>query len=55
MKKTDLRIGIEKKVVDVARKITEIEVNSTCPLIAYQAPLPAETRKLRKYKNEVGR
>lgn len=49
MKKVSVKTELEKKFVSVARKITSVEVNSTCPLIAYQPKLPIEAEKLRKF------
>lgn len=49
MKTLNVREKVEKKVASVARKITATEVNSACPLIAYQPKLPVEANKLRKF------
>lgn len=49
MKTLNVREKVEKKVANVARKITATEVNSACPLIAYQPKLPVEVNKLRKF------
>ena len=49
MNKTKFKQTVEKKVAYIAIKITELEVNSACPLIAYQAKLPESAKKLRKF------
>ena len=54
MEETTMKGIISKKVVgkqlaNVAKKITEIEVNSACPLIAYQPQLPKSAKKLSRF------
>lgn len=39
---------LRKQIMCLAKMITKNEVNSTCPLIAYQPVLPACTKKLKK-------
>ena len=39
---------LKKQIVCLAKMITKNEVNSTCPLIAYQPVLPTCTKKLKK-------
>ena len=38
-----------KVVVILAKKIAAMEVNSSCPLFAYQPEIPESVKKLRKF------
>lgn len=47
--KKKIKQELSKHVVRVARKVAEIEANSSCPLFAYQPILPDGVKKLRKF------
>lgn len=49
MRTTNLKKEMGKKVADIAKKIATVEVNSACPLIAFQPKLPIGAEKLRKF------
>lgn len=48
MKKKSKQV-LSKHIVRVARKVAEIEANSSCPLFAYQPILPDSVKRLRKF------
>lgn len=48
MKENNIKKTIEKKVAHLAIRVTKTDVNSTCPMIAYQPKLPESARKLKK-------
>ena len=41
--------NVGKAVVILAKKIAVMEVNSSCPLFAYQPVIPESVKKLRKF------
>ena len=41
--------NVGKVVVILAKKIAAMEVNSSCPLFAYQPEIPESVKKLRKF------
>ncbi len=49
MRTRNLKKEVGRKVADIAKKIAVVEVNSTCPLIAFQPKLPTGAEKLRKF------
>lgn len=44
----DVKKKLKKQVFNIAKKITIMEVNSTCPLIAYQRKLPKGAKILKR-------
>ena len=41
--------NVGKVVVILAKKIAAMEVNSSCPIFAYQPEIPESVKKLRKF------
>ncbi len=47
--RSSVKKNVSKKIIGMAKKIAEMEVNSSCPLFAYQPELPDSVKKLKKF------
>ena len=47
--RSSVKKNVSKKIIGMAKKIAEMEVNSYCPLFAYQPELPDSVKKLKKF------
>lgn len=56
MNSQQLQNSFTKKIIEnllkVTKKLAEVEVNTSCPLFAYQPEIPDSVQKLRKFQDE---